>query len=47
MVRGWPVEALIGASVGRLEEEVRAEVQAARPQTLLQGFELAGLVRKY
>ncbi|KAF3781355.1 hypothetical protein EJ110_NYTH37225 [Nymphaea thermarum] len=46
MVSGWPVEALIGTFVGGLNEEYRIKVQAAKPQSLLETFELARIAEE-
>ncbi|KAF3783318.1 putative fucosyltransferase-like protein [Nymphaea thermarum] len=46
MVRGWTLEALIGAFVGGLKDEICIEVQATKPQTLLDCFELACTVEE-
>ncbi|KAF3782361.1 hypothetical protein EJ110_NYTH34540 [Nymphaea thermarum] len=44
MVRGWPMEALIGAFVGELKDEIRTEVQGMRPLNLHDYFAIARMV---
>lgn len=40
-VKGWPHQALIRAIVGGLREDLNIKMQATRPQSLLESFELA------
>ncbi|KAF3775899.1 hypothetical protein EJ110_NYTH49522 [Nymphaea thermarum] len=46
IVRGWPLPALIGAFLAGLKDEIRIELQAMKPQTLMDCFELARMVEE-
>ncbi|KAF3790226.1 hypothetical protein EJ110_NYTH16760 [Nymphaea thermarum] len=46
MVRGWPVKALIRAFIGGLKDEIHIVVQATKPHSISDCFELARMVEQ-
>uniref|UniRef100_A0A5K0V588 Uncharacterized protein n=1 Tax=Nymphaea colorata TaxID=210225 RepID=A0A5K0V588_9MAGN len=46
MVSGWPVEVPVGAFLGGLKDDLRIEVQAAKPRNLSNCFKLARMAEE-